>query len=373
MTDPNLAPLPATAPPPPVVPHGSAAPVGTPLWAAGAIALLAAAGAWQGWNAQQRIQQLEGELVKRQDESQAQAQEARLLAKQAQEMARDAAARSALVETRLAEITMQRGQIDDLLKSMSRTRDEHLLVDLEASLRAALQQATLTGSAEPLVAALQSADERLSRAEQPRLGGLRRALAKDLDKIKATRVSDLSSMVMRLDEAIRLVDEVPLLSQPHRGAASASTEAGAKNGTTHATAASAPASAPPTDWSDQVLHWGRQATQTVWHEARTLVRLTRIDRPEAMLIAPDQAYFLRENLKLRLLNARLRLLSRQNGAAAEEVRAVQTAVPRYFDMQSRKSQLLRNLLSEVAARSPQTQIPKPDDTLAALSTLTGGR
>ena len=37
----------------------------------------------------------------------------------------------------------------------------------------------------------------------------------------------------------------------------------------------------------------------------------RIDQPEAMLLAPDQAFFLRENLKLRLLNARLALLARR--------------------------------------------------------------
>ncbi len=361
--------MPASAPASmPAAPHGLPARPARLAWAAGLVTLLAAAGFWQGWSAEQRIEKLEAELVKRQQDSQGQAQEARLLAKQAQEMAREASARAALLETRLAEVALQRSQIEDLVKSMSRSRDENLLVDIEAALRLALQQSTLTGHAEPLVSALQTADERLARAQQPRLDGVRRAVAKDLDRVKATRVSDLSSLVIRMDEAIRLVDDIPLLSQPHRSTAS-STKA--------APSASAPASgaehAQALPWSEQMLHWGKHASHTVWEEVRTLVRLTRIDRPEAMLIAPEQAFFLRENLKLRLLNARLGLLSRQNGAAADEVRAVQSAIGRYFDMQSRKTQLLRNLLGEVIAQSPQTQVPRPDDTLAALATVTGGR
>ncbi|MFT3849367.1 MAG: uroporphyrinogen-III C-methyltransferase [Propionivibrio sp.] len=42
---------------------------------------------------------------------------------------------------------------------------------------------------------------------------------------------------------------------------------------------------------------------------RSLVRIQRFDREEPALLSPGQAFFLRENLKLRLLNARLALLA----------------------------------------------------------------
>lgn len=363
MTDSNLAPL---STPAAVPPRGAPARPTAVLWAAGAVTLVAVAGAWQGWSAQQRIQELESELVKRQQDSQSQAQEARLMARQAQELARESAARSALLETRLAEVALQRGQIEDLVKSMSRSRDENLVIDIEAALRLALQQSTLIGSAEPLVSALQTADERLARAQQPRLDGIRRAVARDLDKIRGTQVSDLSSLVIRIDEAIRLIDDVPLLSQPRQEA-----QRTAQDRIDRSTNASRGRQAP--SWSDQAWQWGGQAMQAVWDEVRTLIRLTPIEHPEAMLISPDQAFFLRENLKLRLLNARLGLLSRQPGAATDEVRAVQSAVSRYFDKSSRKTHLLNNLLSDVIAQSPQTRVPRPDDTLAALATVAGGR
>ena len=381
MTD--TLPVPATPALPPV-----ATPPDRPAaarWIAIAVAIVAVAGAWLGWSAQQRLQQLESELVKRQEQSQDQAKEAHLLAKQAQDNARDDVAKAALLETRLAEVALQRGQLDDLVKSLSRSRDDTLLIDVEGNLRVAVQQATLTGSAEPLVAALQTADDRLNRAQQPRLANVRRAIAKDLDRLKATRVADLSLLAVRMDDAVRLVDDLPLLIDPATRQAEASAQAastpaprpagkpGKAGKQAHVASQAASVAEDEPAWSSRVIDWSQKAGQTVWQEARSLVRLTRINQPEAMLIAPEQAFFLRENLKLRLLNARLGLLSRQTATANADIQSAQAAVKRYFDPQSRKTQALQSLLTDIATQSPQTQLPRPDDTLAALATLSAGR
>jgi uroporphyrin-3 C-methyltransferase len=92
-----------------------------------------------------------------------------------------------------------------------------------------------------------------------------------------------------------------------------------------------------------------------------------------MLISPEQGFFLRENLKLRLLNARLALLSRQTTTAVNDLHTVQQALPRYFDTESRKTQLLQSMLAEVIGQGQQTLVPRPDDTLAALAAVSGGR
>lgn len=192
----------------------SPAPADWVRWAVLVLSLTSAGGLWLAWQAQSRVQGLEQELVRRQQASQIQATEAHLMARSAQELSRESAARTALLETRLAEVALQRTQVEDLIKNLSTSRDENLLADIEASLRVATQQASLTGSAEPLVVALQSAEARLTRAAQPRLDNIRRAVAKDLDQVRATRVADLNALTVRLDEATRLVDEVPLLNSP---------------------------------------------------------------------------------------------------------------------------------------------------------------
>jgi uroporphyrin-3 C-methyltransferase len=332
-------------------------------WIATGAALLAAftaAAVVYAWNTQQRVKTLETELVKRQLESGGQAAEARMAAHAAHEVARETAAKLALLEARVAETSLQRTQLEDLIQSLARSRDENVLADVEAAIRVALQQSAITGSAEPLVATLKQTDERLARYNQPRLERVRRAVAQDLDRAKAAGVTDISVLTIRLDEAIRVVDELPLLSSIERRAAARSVPA--------AEAPPATASA-PRGWSNS---W-QGAASYVWQEARSLVRVTRIDNPEAMLVAPEQAWFLRENLKLRLLNARLALLSRQFDTAQSDLRDAQAVLDRYFDRGARRVVAAAELVRQVSTQARLVNVPRPDATLAAIATATAGR
>ncbi|OWQ88953.1 hypothetical protein CDN99_14405 [Roseateles aquatilis] len=347
--------------------------------AVGLVALLALGLAWQS---QQRLKQVEQELVRRQDSSQSEANIARDQARQAQDLSRDTAAKVALLDARLSEVAVQREQLESLMQSMNRSRDENVVGDIEASLRVAMQQGTITGSAEPLVAALKQADERLARYKQPRLEGVRRAVTRDLERVKAVSVVDVSTLTVKLDEVVRQVDDLPLLAvaQPGREAPGAAGQA--SNKTDEARAAHARKAGPPPAgaaseagsgwWShlwDQAGDRWTSLSGEVWREARGLLRVTRIDHPEAALIAPEQAFFLRENLKLRLLNARLALLSRQFDTAQTDLREAQGMLDRYFDGRSRKLSVTVELLRQVQGQSRQVSVPRPDDTLAALSAV----
>jgi uroporphyrin-3 C-methyltransferase len=148
----------------------------------------------------QRLGSVQEELARRSLDASAQSIEARTLARQAQEGMLELSGRLAMQETRISEVSLQRTQLEELMQSLSRSRDENLVVDMESALRLAQQQAQLTGSAEPLIAALRSADQRLSRAAQPRLGPLQRAITRDLDRIKAATVTDVPLLMLKLDE-----------------------------------------------------------------------------------------------------------------------------------------------------------------------------
>jgi len=389
------------------------------------LAALATAALVLAWNGQQRVKSLEFELVKRQQDSANQAAEARALARQAEAVAREAAARIAVLDARVAETSLQRTQIEELVQSLARSRDENVLADIDNALRVAMQHAAITGSVEPLVTTLRQADERLARYSQPRLEQVRRALAQDLDRVRAAGASDIGVLALRIDEITRVVDALPMLAQADRstapGAVTAPARAGsperaasaapppafaqatdAPPGTPPATAAragpaavSAPqaarvaavspgASAPAaavgvaaepaaTGWSGWLVQRGRGWLAHVWAEVRALVRVTRIDDPATILLAPEQAWFLRENLKLRLLNARLALLSRQFEAAQLDLREAQATVDRYFDRSARRVQQTSEQLAEVAAEARAVTVPRPDATLAAIATAAAGR
>lgn len=359
---------PSTTPAPAPLPAAGSAPLPGRWIAAGAVllALLTGASVVYTWNAQQRLKTLEAELVKRQQDTGGIAAEAREAARVAQEQVRDAAAKIALLDARVAETSLQRTQIEELLQSLARSRDENVLADVESAVRVAMQQAAITGSTEPLISTLKQADERLARYNQPRLERVRRAIAQDLERARAAGAADLSVLTIRLDEVIRLVDELPLLSQAERrgsGSPAARPPAAAPAPAPSASAAEGPA------WLQAWKALGAQA----WQEARSLIRVTRIDSPEAMLVAPEQAWFLRENLKLRLLNARLALLSRQFDTAQADLRDALAALERYFDRNARRTASTIELLRQVQTQARQVTVPRPDATLAAIATASAGR
>lgn len=341
------------------------------LWSAALVLSLAVAAASLAlaWNARQRTQTLEAELVRRQQATAEQATEARLLSRQAQESSRDSAAKMALLEARVAESAVQRSQVEDLMQSMARSRDENILADIEAALRVALQHSAITGSTEPLLAALRQAEERLARHSQPPLERVRRAIAKDIERTRDVAVADIAALTLRLDEAIRAVDELPLLSRPDTQPATARPSASARSAVPGSPAGAVAVGGEASGWSSP---WQAFIHQ-VWQEVRSLVRVTRIDEPEAMLLAPEQAWFLRENLKLRLLNARLALLSRQFDTAQSDLREARAALDRYFDRQARGVQGVANTLKQVLAQAHQVTVPRPDATLAAIAAAAAGR
>jgi uroporphyrin-III C-methyltransferase len=106
---------------------------------------------------------------------------------------------------------------------------------------------------------------------------------------------------------------------------------------------------------------------------RNLVRVTPIETADAILVSPEQAWFLRENLKLRLLNARLALLSRQFDTAQADLRDARSALDRYFDRSARNVQSASDAVKQVMAQARQVTVPRPDATLAAIAAAAAGR
>ena len=313
------------------------------------LAVAALAGSAMLWEKLSRIQ---SQLARQSADAGQQSLEAKAWAKQAQDTVKDSAARVGLLESRLGEVALQRGQLDELMQSLSRSRDENLVVDIEASLRMAQQQSQLTGSVEPMLAALKSAQQRVQRVGQPRLMAVQRAIEKDLEQVKAAQVTDVPGLLINLDELVALVAELPLANQ-------AVTTSALQNGPV------VPASARPEWWQVGLSRFAQ--------EIRGLLRVSRIDAPEAALLSPDQSFFLRENLKLKLLNARMGLLARQSESLQSDLTACSALMRKYFDTNSRKTQQALQLMEQSKSQLRKGEPPRLDSTLSALATAAAGR
>lgn len=346
-----MTPMPDQAPAPES--FAPAAPVQRPwkIWltlGVAAVALLLSVALWQ------KLSRIQEQLARQSADAGQQSLEAKAWAKQAQDTVKDSAARLGLVEARLGEVALQRSQLEELMQSLSRSRDENLVVDIEAALRMAQQQAQLTGSMEPLLAALKSAQQRVQRAAQPRLAPVQRALEKDLERLNATPVFDLPGLLIKLDEGVALADSLVLANQQQPAQAALPPKLDAQG-----------APVAPSWWMAGLSRFGDQL--------RDLVRVSRIDSPDAALISPEQSFFLRENLKLKLLNARLGLLARQKDAARNDLGSAAVMVRRYADASSRKTTQMLQLLEQAGLQMKASEMPRLEASLSALSTAAAGR
>ena len=317
-----------------------------------AIGLMAAAGLVSSTLLWQKLGTVQEQLARQMADSGTQSGEARITAKQAQELALETSAKLAVLEARLSEVALQRSQLEELMQSLSRSRDENLVVDIESSLRLAQQQAQLTGSVEPLLAALKSAEQRVTRAAQPRLMPLQRAITKDVARIKGTVLSDTPAMLVKLDELVALIDDMPVGNAVQAAKASPSLKRQAEE--------------TMSGW------WGRLGG-LVRDEVRGLVRVSKIENPDVALLSPEQSFFVRENFKLKVLNARLGLLSRQTDAARADLASASATLTRFYDAGSRKTQTAQAVLQQLQTQMRTLDVPRVNETLAALATAAAGR
>ncbi len=337
--EPTLAPASGTARPP----------LGIGVWLALGAAGVALVGTGVMW---QRLSWTQQELSRRAAEVAVQSQEARQAVKQSAVELQSLQAKLTLAEVKLAEVSLQRTQLEELMLSLSRSRDDNLVLDLEASVRLAHQQADFTGSPQPLMAALQAVAQRIERASQPRLNPVLRAVERDLEKLRASPSTDLPAVLQRLDTAGQRIDYLPVANDALRPAVTPSPNSVAAD--------------------IQTPLWQRWWVDVV-AQTRALVRVSRIDRPEASLLAPEQAYFLRGNVRLLLLNARVGILSRQTATARSDLQRALNLLQRFFDQQNDEVRNLQQALNDLLEHLGDLALPRPDDTLTALATAAAGR
>jgi uroporphyrin-III C-methyltransferase len=376
ISDPNPAaaaapgPQAAYTPPPPVASTGAdqglAELLQRPLTMA--VIALAVLLALQAYSSHSRIQNLRQEMARSLQKGNATNAETSALARVVQEQTRELQAKVGQLENRQAEAQSQQLALEQLYQDLSKNRDEWALAEIEQVLSTASQQLQLAGNVPGALIALQNADRSLSRSDKPQFITIRRAIARDIEKLKALPGIDLAGVALRLDGVIAQVDTLPMLSdekpvlpaapaKPARGQAAAGKSGAGKSG-----AVPVAPGALFTRMQDTWRSWSGE----MWTEVRQLIRVRSVDTPEALMLSPTQSYFLRENLKLRLLNARLALLSRNEAAFRTDLESAQEALLKYFDTRTRQTQTAQALLRQVQANNLAIEMPTLADSLNAV-------
>ncbi len=324
-------------------------------WLIVALLALGLAG-WQWIETRIRIADTQQELAKRLSESDAVARESRALAKQAQEQLAQLQSKQGELEGKLAESKSQQATLENLYQELARSRDEWALAEIEQGVTLAAQQLQLAGNVPGAILALQAADARLAGSNRPQFIGLRKVLAHDLDRLRALPLVDLPGMSLRLESVVSVVDSLPLAVDVRPRV-----DAAGREGTP----------VPPS--AEGALAFVQQLAKDFWSEVRGLIRIQRFDRDEPALLAPGQAFFLRENLKLRLLNARLALLARDQWVFRAEIKYAQSWLDRYFDERDKSVQSARTTLKQLSGAEINIELPNLNESLSAIKTFKLGK
>lgn len=307
------------------------------------LAVLVAVFLWQWLAGHMAISDMRRELAEKIAQMDGVSKANQILLERSQEQVRELADKVGTLESHYAEAQNQRIALETLYNDLSVSRDETALAEVEQMLLIAGQQLQLSANVKAALIAMQSADARLQRMDRPAFNGLRKAIGQDMAKLRALPDVDVAGINYQLDALMVAVDEAPLVYQ-QRNAGKEAAQA-----------------APPADETA----WQRLLRE-IWEDAKQLVRIEDTGKAEIPLLPPEQEFFLRENLKLRLLSARLALLSRDEDSFRHEMKTAQTWAARYFDTRSGDGASLLAGLRKAAAVSIAIELPDISPSLQAV-------
>ncbi len=298
---------------------------------------------WQWLDGHRIISDMQQQLAKKIAEMDGNSKANQMLLAQNQEQVRELFAKVTALETRYAEAQNQRAALEALYNDLSVNRDETALADVEQMLLIAAQQLKLSANVRAALIAMQSADGRLQRMDRVAFNGLRKAISLDMDKLRALPSVDITGINLQLNNLIATVDELPLGYQ-QRVANEVFAQA-----------------VPPKDETA----W-QKLLREIWQEVKHLVRIENTGKDEIPLLPPNQEFFLRENLKMRLLSARLALLSRDENSYRQELKTAQLWTERYFDGKSSQGTRMQAELKKLAASNINVELPDISSSLQAV-------
>ncbi|MDP2195709.1 MAG: uroporphyrinogen-III C-methyltransferase [Rhodocyclaceae bacterium] len=338
------------------------------------LAVLATLGlAWFVWQDSERLATTRQELSRRLADSEAVQREALASTKQ-DRVALDALqAKVGALDARAAEMQSQQLALETMYQELSRVREDRLLAEIEQDVAMAAQQLQLAGNVAAALISLQGAEARLVKNAQPQFLPLRKLINRDIERLKALPGADVPGIAMKLNDILEAVPHLPLAYEQRPASAETVTPPKAANAgkppALPAATAAADLQAKPFDWQAIGQVW----LADLWHEVRQLVRIERIDRPDPGLLSPRESLFLRENLRLRLLSARLGLLARDGSSFLTDLKQADEWLERYFDTRAPAVENARAALKNLAKQEVGAQPVELNETLAALRNFKLGR
>lgn len=236
---------------------------------------------------------------------------------------------------------LETGSLQAAYRDISNNHDAVLLAEVEHALVLANQQLQINGNISTAIAALQLGEQRLNRENRPEIAPVHKAIKLDLERLRSHPNTDFVSLAQHIDTLIVTIDTSPLAVSAR------------------------PQEVVETNALNASLSWDR-FWQSLWRDLQGLVRIERMDTISPLYLPPEAQFFVRENIKLRLLTARLSLLARNQSRFKQELNTVQNLLTQHFDVRDPSVQKTIASVAQLSSNQINLTLPNLQDSLHAV-------
>ncbi len=250
---------------------------------------------------------------------------------------------------RISEFERRNQQLADsieYLRSQAEgARGSWVRTEVEYVLRMAAQHLEVERDPGGALAALRAAERRLSDFADPAYARVVDRLRQDIAALEQVSMPDIGGIMLTVDGIANAIDRLPLVQpEPLRRKTPREAEPGFAG----------------VDWSGL---WRR-----IRESFKSMVTIRREGRPEQLLLAPSEEYFVHLNAQLKLEGARVAALRRDGDAFRDSVRSAQAWIARWYDT---SDPTVQAMLGELNALEGQRLNPPLPDITGALRLLRG--
>ena len=245
------------------------------------------------------------------------------------------------------ELTTLKETIAAFLKQNQHTRRDWLIAEAEYLVKLANHRLILSHDVSTSIQALRSADNRLREVGNPKFIPVREALANDIQKFSNIPAIDYVGLSLALNALQQQIESLPLVTPDPKTVAQRKNEA--SNVST-------------------IEKW-QQLPAAIWQDLLKLFRIQKHNEEIKPLILPEQRFYLVQNLKLQLEQARLALLNSHPVIFKDRIYQAQQWVNQYFDKNHSNTQSVISSLDKLAATNIQLKLPDISKSLSSLQLL----
>ncbi len=237
--------------------------------------------------------------------------------------------------------------LEEALSSIENRPDSNLdwaLMEVEHLIVIAMHRLLLERDVKTAIVALESADRRLKDIANPALIPVREQIAIDMNSLKAINLVDRTGLSLFLADLITRAESLPLKKQMISVNENKTQE---------------------TEQLEEQNNW-KDLPVLVWEELKSLVVIKHKDEEGAAFLLPEEEYYLYQNLRLQLENARLSVLNLDSENLKASIDIITNWLKDHFNT---NETAVTNVLETLAQMKTVDLKPELPDINSSLETL----